>query len=116
MSIIVDLDDTLLRSGIYPMTQNISKIEALGQPIIIVTGRPESERTKTTATLQKLGIKYQQLLMNDAGTPDRAGQLHSKAEHGKALKNSVSLAIDNDAASRHIYSSLGIKAIDPKDL
>lgn len=115
MSIIVDLDDTLIRNGVYPITKTIAKVNALPGPIVIITGRPENERAKTTATLNRLGIHYSKLLMNNL-MPDHAGQLSSKAEHARSLKGTATLAIDNDPASRHIYSSLGIKAIDPKDL
>lgn len=113
MTIICDLDDTLVRNGIYPIQRVIDKVNAMGQPVVIITGRPESERAKTVATLRQIGINYKQLLMNPY-QPNKQGQLQSKREN--AGKVNAVLAIENDPIASKLYKTMGLKTMSPSDL
>lgn len=112
MSIIVDIDDTLLRNGIYPIQRTIDYIKTLPGAKIIVTGRPESQRAATVKALRNAGVKYSRLIMNPYGTKD--SNKH-KAEVAARLKG-VTLAIDNDAGARAAYSKAGIKTMNPSSI
>jgi hypothetical protein len=112
MSIIVDIDDTLLRNGVYPIRRTIDYINSLPGSKIIVTGRPESTRKKTVEALNNAGIRYSRLIMNPYGTKD--SNKH-KAEVAARLKG-VTLAIDNDSGARAAYSKAGIPTKDPATL
>lgn len=112
MSIIVDIDDTLLRNGTYPIQRTIDYLKTLSGPKIIVTGRPESQRRETVRALSNAGIKYSRLIMNPYGTKD--SNKH-KAEVAARLKG-VTLAIDNDAGARRAYAKEGIKTLNPASI
>jgi hypothetical protein len=110
---IVDIDDTLLRNGTQPIRRVIDYINALPGSIIIVTGRPRSQRKETIAALRAAGVHYSRLIMNPGSTKDTAKY---KYETGIKLRSSVSLAIDNDATMRAAYEKAGIKTQDPATL
>ena len=112
MSVIVDIDDTLLRNGVYPIQRNVDYINSLPGSKIIVTGRPESTRARTVKALRDAGVKYSRLIMNPYGTKD--SNKH-KSEVAQKLKG-VTLAIDNDAGARAAYSKAGIKTMDPSSI
>lgn len=112
-TIIVDIDDTLLRSGTYPIKSTIDWINSHSSyNIVIVTGRPESTRAKTVSALKAAGVKYDSLHMNPYGTKDSNKW---KSEMARKYHNAV-LAIDNDEGARAAYRKEGIKAIHPNTL
>jgi len=113
MATIVDIDDTLLRYGTRPIRRVIDYINALPGSIIIVTGRPNSQRAETVRALRAAGVKYSRLIMNPYST--RESNKH-KAEVARRLKGSVNLAIDNDAGARAAYSKEGIPTKNPASL
>ena len=110
MATIVDIDDTLLRNGTQPVKRVIEYVNALPGSIIIVTGRPQSQRKETVAALKAAGVRYSRLIMNPGSTKDTAKY---KYEVGMKLKGSVNLAIDNDPTMRAAYAKAGIKTKDP---
>ena len=112
MAIIVDIDDTLLRNGIYPIQRTIDYIKTLPGSKIIVTGRPESQRAETVRALRNAGVRYSRLIMNPYST--RESNKH-KAEVARRLKG-ITLAIDNDEGARAAYSRAGIKTMDPASI
>jgi hydroxymethylpyrimidine pyrophosphatase-like HAD family hydrolase len=112
MYIIVDIDDTLLRNGVYPIRRTIDYINSLPGSKIIVTGRPESERKKTVEALHNAGIRYSRLIMNPYSP--RESNKH-KGEVAQRLKG-VTLAIDNNPNARAAYSKAGIPTKDPATL
>ena len=113
MATIVDIDDTLLRYGTRPIQRVIDYVNALPGSIIIVTGRPNSQRSETVRALRAAGVKYSRLIMNPYGTKD--SNKH-KAEVARSLKSTVTLAIDNDSGARAAYSKEGIPTKDPATL
>ena len=113
MATIVDIDDTLLRNGKYPIQRTIDYVNSLPGSIIIVTGRPNSQRSETVKALRAAGVKYSRLIMNPYGTKD--SNKH-KAEVAQKLKSTVTLAIDNDSGARSAYRNAGIATKDPATL
>ena len=115
--IICDIDDTLLRNGTQPIQHTIDWINerAKNYFIVLVTGRPESQRKATVKALQAAHIKYNRLIMNPGSTADTAAY---KKEVGKRLKASgrVAVAIDNNEKMRNAYASVGIKTENPSHL
>lgn len=112
-TIIVDIDDTLLRNGSQPIRSTIDWVNSHSSyTVVIVTGRPKSTRAKTIDALRAAGVKYDSLQMNPYSTQDSN---KFKAEMARKYNNAV-LAIDNDEGARAAYRKEGIKAVHPKDL
>lgn len=116
-AIICDIDDTLLAAGTRPIRKTIDWINARAgnYRIILVTGRPASQRAATTRALRAAGVRYNRLIMNPGST---AQSNEYKFEVGKRLKASASpvLAIDNNAGARNSYKKAGIRAVHPSQL
>lgn len=114
-TIIVDIDGTLLRSGVVPMRRTIDYIneQAKTHRIVVVTGRPDSDRSRTVAALRRAGVRYNALKMapNTANTHEK--RIEFKRTVGESLKSEATLAIDNDADARRAYSSAGIPTKSP---
>lgn len=115
--IICDIDDTLLRNGVQPIKKTIDWINERSKnyTIVIVTGRPRSDRQKTVAALKRVGVKYNRLIMNPGST---ASSPEYKGEVAKRLKSQsrVVLAVENNAAARAAYQKAGVKAVHPSSL
>lgn len=113
--VIVDIDNTIIRNGIYPIKKMIDYVNELAKTnkIYIVTGRPESDRKETTKVLKKSGIKYNRLMMNNIGN-NKEQQLESKKKHAESIKEKVMLAIDDNPKARNVYKQLGIKTKSPR--
>lgn len=116
-TVIVDIDGTLLNSGIHPIQKTINYVNKLAatNKIVIVTGRPESERGRTTSALRAAGVRFNRLIMNNGST---ANSNQYKKETAKKLlqTGTVSLAIENNPDARAGYSSLGIKTMGPSSV
>lgn len=118
--IIVDIDGTLLRNGTQPMRHTIDYINEQHKEhrIVVVTGRPSSDRARTEAALRAAGVRYNALRM----APDSANTHELRVEYkrkvGQTLQASgnVILAIDNDADARRAYSSSNIPTKSPGSL
>lgn len=112
MSVIVDIDDTLLRNGTQPIQKVIDYVNALPDDIILVTGRSKSDRKETVAALRSAGVKYNRLIMNPYSTRET-----EKFKYETAMRlRGVTLAIDNNATMRAAYQKAGIKTKDPATL
>ena len=112
MSVILDIDNTLLRNGTQPIARTIEYIKTLKGSKIIVTGRPESQRAETVRALRNAGISYSRLIMNPY---DYKQSNKHKGEVAGRLKG-VTLAIDDNPGARAAYSKAGIKTLDPAHL
>ena len=113
--LICDIDDTLIHNNrlIADVADWVAKRE-IG--ILLVTGRLEKDRAFTEQQLSKLGIDYDQLIMNNLGSTSRSIEF-KKATAERLLKlYDVVYAVDNDGGAREAYASLGIEAIDPARL
>lgn len=115
--IIVDIDGTLLRNGTQPMRGTIEYIneQSKSNRIVIVTGRPSSDRARTVAALRAAGVKYNALRMAPESANTHELRVEYKKKVGAELQGSgnVILAIDNDADARRAYASSNIPTKSP---
>lgn len=111
--IICDIDDTIIRNGVYPIEAHINWLneQAKSHSIYLVTGRPVSTRARTVATLRRAGVRYNRLIMNTGSTRE-SNQF--KSEVAQRLKGKgVTLAIDNDSGARAAYARAGFQTMSP---
>jgi HK97 family phage prohead protease len=114
--IIVDIDGTLIAGG-SGIQKNVDYVNSLYPDyyIYIVTGRPESDQEKTMQQLADAGVQFNDIQFNEDMSITTAE--YKKQTAADILEqNPVKLAIDNDAAARRAYASLGIATKDPKTI
>jgi len=112
--VIVDIDNTILRNGIYPIKKMIDYVNELSkQNKIYIKGRPEKDRKDTVEALKKAGVKYNRLMMNNIGNSPK-DQNESKKKHAESIKENVLFAIDDNPKMRNAYKEAGIKTKSPK--
>lgn len=113
--VIVDIDNTILRNGIYPIKKVIDYVNELSKKnkIYIITGRPESKRKDTAEALKKAGVKYNKLMMNGLGDSPKE-QNESKIKHAQNIKEKILFAIDDKQSMRNEYKKSGIKTKTPQ--
>jgi archaellum biogenesis ATPase FlaH len=113
--VIVDIDNTILRNGIYPIKKMVDYINELSKQnkIYIITGRPEKDRKDTVEALKKAGVKYNRLMMNNIGGNPK-DQNESKKKHAESIKEKVLFAIDDNPKMRSEYNKVGIKTKSSK--
>jgi ribonucleotide monophosphatase NagD (HAD superfamily) len=117
-TIIVDIDGTLLRAGSTPMRRTIDYIneQAKTHRIVVVTGRPSSQRAATAAALRRAGVRYNALRMAPVSANTHEKRIEYKRQVGQDLRSEAVLAIDNDEDARRVYSSAGIPTKSPGSL
>lgn len=113
--VIVDIDNTILRNGIYPIKKMVDYVNELSKEnkIYIITGRPESNRKDTAEALKKAGVKYNKLMMNGLGNSPKE-QNESKIKHAQSIKENILFAIDDKQSMRNEYEKSGIKTKTPQ--
>lgn len=116
-AIICDIDDTLLRNGVQPIKKTIDWINERykNYNIIIITGRPSSQRRETVSALKRVGVKYNRLIMNPGST---SSSTKFKGETARKLKSEINivLAVENNESARAAYRRAGIKSVHPSSL
>jgi len=113
--IITDIDGTIMDASGRPITRVLDYIKAEAEEVVVLTNRPESERAKTVADLKRIGLQYQQLIMNKDGKPApeyKAGAVKAMLDAGLEVDE----FIDNDAANREAVAALGVEVLDPADI
>jgi len=112
--VIVDIDGTLVTNNGTPRPAVIEYVKQLDRPIFIVSGRDISTRVVTKELIDSLGINYQQIYLNDRGST----LAHKKATASRLIgMYGINVAVENDAATRAIYSELGIgDVVNPNDI
>ena len=114
-AVIVDIDGILISGG-NRVERTYNFLEAMDETeIIIVTGRPASNREETISQLESLDIDYDQLFMN----PDSTSQSpeFKKATAERLLRTyNIILAIDDNPDNRAKYRELGITALALGDI
>lgn len=109
-----DIDGVLLQAGsrverVWDFLDNIA-----GR-LIIVTGRPVSQREKTIAELTQADIEFSQLIMNPGSTADSPE--YKKATMERLLETlNVVVAVENNEEVLSSYRDLGVDAFAPEDL
>lgn len=114
-AIIVDIDDTLIHNGRIIADVN-DWVQSQELATLLVTGRLAKDRAFTEQQLSKLGVDYDQLIMNDLGSTAKSIEFKKQTAERLLKLYDVVYAIDNDGGARAAYSSLGIEAIDPSKL
>jgi len=111
---ITDIDGTIIDRGM-PVENVLDYIDELGNDVIVLTNRPESQRTKTEQDLADVELEYTRLIMNGGSSP---APEFKKAEVKKLLDEGFDpqVFIDNDKANRDAVESLGVKTLDPADI
>lgn len=109
--VIVDIDNTIIRNGIYPIKKMVDYVNELAKDnkIYIITGRPESDRKDTEQALKKANVKYNRLMMNNIGGSPK-DQIESKVKHAEKIKEKILFAIDDNPKARNAYRKIGIKS------
>jgi len=112
--IISDIDGILISGGrrSEKVWQYIQDQEG---SLYLITGRPDSTRSATEATLKSLDITYSRLIMND-GSAASSNDFKKRAAEELLKSHTVNVAIENNPLARRRYSSLGIQAINPATL
>lgn len=115
-TVIVDIDDTLINAEGNGIAKNVAYVNELHKDhrIEIVTGRPDTQLHSTKNDLERAGVHYDGLHLNDTPAPSIRWKEY-KAKKLMETQN-VTMAIDNDADVRAMYESLGINAKAPSDI
>ena len=115
--IVSDIDETLIGYGAEPYRIDATWefIQGLEGELVLVTGRPDSDRDATEKQLADLDITYSRLIMNPGSTADSVAY---KADTMDTLLETynVVVAIENDGDTRDVYRELGVETVDPEDL
>ena len=120
--ILVDIDDTIIKRGDKPIMKTLEYIDAKKDKyrIVIVSGRPNSRIEETKKMLDDIGVYYDEIYLQDFNE-NTSGEVVKKFKEYKAKKliasgYEVVEGIDNDEETLGVYDSMGIHAINPKDL
>jgi HK97 family phage prohead protease len=113
--IVSDIDGTLLDNGVNLNETVWAFIQRQDGALFIVTGRPESERDKTTTALHDAGVTFSRLIMNPGSTADSPA--YKKATMAKLLETyDVVVALENDPTTLGYYRELGVKSLNPDEM
>lgn len=112
--IVSDIDGTVLEQG-EPLQPVIDWIKANSEEVVFLTNRPEAERERTVADLERVGIAYQELILNDTG--EEAPVFKAKVVAEMLRKGEkVDYFIDDSEANRDAVEALGVDVVDPEDI
>lgn len=111
---IVDIDGTLVTNDGTPRPTVIDYVKKLDRPIFIVSGRDISRRASTKELIDSLGINYEAIYLDDRNNT----LAHKKATAARLIgMYGIDTAVENDAATRTIYTDLGIETVtNPNDI
>ena len=108
---ISDIDDTLIVDGKIHQDY-YAWLDHQPVDLYLVTGRPTSDRESTIAELNRLGVEYQQLIMNPGGDSNEF-----KGETAASLIEdgyNIMFAVDNNPEARAAYADAGVSNVyDP---
>ena len=113
--ILVDMDGTLDLGSGRPNEAMIARLRESGETIYILSARNKGRLEETRSWLTKYDVPHQEVYLNEfpAGPSSELRWKRYKAEKLIADGAEIALAVDNNAAVRRIYRSLGIEAISP---
>lgn len=112
--IVCDIDGTVLEQG-EPVGPVIDWVKANSEEVIFLTNRPESERERTVSDLERTGIAYERLVMNDGDEPAPVFKARVVSEW-LADGMRIDYFIDDSEANRDAVEALGVDVVDPKDI
>ena len=116
MSIIIsDINNTLLMDREIP---NKSLIEFLNKQtshtVVLITGSDESKRDEIQRRLDKGGLSYSSVYMNNTDEDDDVFKYYMAQDLMRS--DEIVLAIDNSSSARKAYASLGIRTSAPENV
>lgn len=111
-AIILDIDNTLIRDGVFQKSVYDYALTFENTVIFIVTARPETQREATEQELDGFGIDYAELFMKPQADTDSTEYKTQTASQLLQMHN-VMVAIDDSTPIRNAYAGLGILAIHP---
>ena len=114
-AVISDIDGTLVSFDGAPRADVVDWVNAAEGRLVVVTGRTEDERDATVAELDAAGVRDRLLYMKPDDDVDTVAFKYAVAED-LLREYDVWVAVDDDAACRAEYQSLGIDAVAPGDL
>lgn len=114
-AVISDIDGTLVTFDGTPRADVVDWVNAAEGRLVVVTGRTEDERDATVAELDAAGVRDRLLYMKPDDDVDTVAFKYAVAED-LLREYDVWVAVDDDAACRAEYQSLGIDAVAPGDL
>ena len=115
LAVISDIDGTLVTFDGTPRADVVDWVNAAEGRLVVVTGRTEDERDATVAELDAAGVRDRLLYMKPDDDVDTVAFKYAVAED-LLREYDVWVAVDDDAACRAEYQSLGIDAVAPGDL
>lgn len=113
--VITDIDGTILDDAHQPIEPVIDFIDAYDCEVVVVTNRPESEREKTLAELQAIGLDLLRVYFNQDGSPApeyKRGVVKDLLDEGFDPQ----VFIDNRADVRDAVAELGVQVVNPDDI
>lgn len=113
--IFCDIDDTIIRDGeVYQPVVDFLEEEA--EEVVFLTNRPESERERTVADLERTGVEYERLIMNPGEEP--APQFKARVIKEEYLDKGLRAdgLIDNREDTRNAVERLGVRALSPEEV
>ena len=105
-----DIDDTIVRNGTTPIQATIDKINSLGLPVYVITGRDPARRAVTVQLLNTIGLEYDDLIMVGSQAAKRDAILALAAEHP------IAYAFENDPTVRGYYREAGANQISIRQM
>jgi hypothetical protein len=115
MSIIIsDVNNTLLMDRKIPNTALIDFLNKQSSTIILVTGSDESKRDKIERRLQRSGLNYITMYMNNTDEDDDVFKYYMAQDLMRT--DDIILAVDNSPSARRAYASLGIRTSAPENI
>mgnify|MGYP002737738764 CR=1 FL=1 len=116
LRIVSDIDGTVLDDG-QPDQAVIDYIKSNSEEVVFLTARPESDRGRTEADLERVGISYERLIMApddlSVTVPEfKADKVKKMLEDGMRVDE----FIDDNGDNRRAVEALGVKVTDPDDI
>lgn len=115
MSIIIsDVNNTLLMNREEPNMALVEFLNKQSSTIMLVTGSDESNREQMERRLQRSGLNYITMYMNNTEEDDDVFKYYMAQDLMRT--DEVILAIDNSSSARRAYASLGIRTSAPENV
>jgi len=115
--LVVDIDGTLLADGSRPIEDVIRVVNESEYPVVLLTGREESEREETVQQLAEAGVNYIRLIMNEGSTEPEAVAMFKQDVMRTLLDEGyeIDAFVDNSDLNREAVASLGIDVYTPDE-
>lgn len=115
--LVVDIDGTLLANGVQPMEDVIDAVNASEYPVVLLTGRMETNRDETVEQLTAAGVNYVRLIMNEGSEEPEAVATYKQDVVRMLLDEGydIDAFVDNSEMNREAIQSLGVDVYSPDE-